>query len=137
MRFTQTAEYALRALTRMAIAESDAPHRAADLSLATGIPIHYLSKIMRRLVSAGLLESQKGHGGGFTFARDLSEIRFADVLEAVDYETEPSSCVFGWGECSLANPCPLHPFWSELKDDFAAWANAHTLAEAKAMSLSS
>ncbi len=131
MRFTQTAEYALRALTHMAITESDAPHRAADLSEATGIPIHYLSKIMRRLVSAGLLDSQKGHGGGFTFARPLSKIRFADVLEAVDYETEPSSCVFGWGECSPRNPCPLHPFWSELKDDFAEWANQHTLADVR------
>ncbi len=131
MRFTQTAEYALRALTHMATTESDVPYRAADLSEATGIPIHYLSKIMRRLVSAGLLESQKGHGGGFRFARSLKKIRFADVLEAVDYETEPSTCVFGWGECSPANPCPLHPFWSRLKDDFAEWAHAHTLDDVR------
>ena len=76
-RFTQTAEYALRAVTHMAMTKSGGPMRAADLSEAMGIPIHYLSKIMRRLVSAGLLESQKGHGGGFRFARDLSEIRLS------------------------------------------------------------
>ncbi|MBW2295571.1 MAG: Rrf2 family transcriptional regulator, partial [Deltaproteobacteria bacterium] len=68
MVLSQTAEYALRAMAWLATAPTREPVRAKDLSVATGIPSHYLSKVMRRLVLAGLLISQKGQGGGFLLA---------------------------------------------------------------------
>jgi len=129
MYLTQTAEYALRVMAHMATLANTEPKRTRDLSDETGIPLFYLSKIMRRLVNAGLLLSQKGHGGGFTFAKPLSEIRFMDILSAVDYEVEPKKCVFGWGECGNQNPCPLHNFWQNLKDDFIQWAETYTLGD--------
>ncbi len=116
----------------MATLPEDTPIRAQDLSEVTNIPLPYLSKIMRRLVEAGLLRSQKGHGGGFKLAQPLAEVRFVDVLNAIDYAVEPSSCVFGWGQCSSTNPCPLHPFWKNLKDEFTQWAEHYTLADVKA-----
>ncbi len=131
MRLTQTAEYALRVMALLAANPPDKPVRAKDLSEETGIPLHYLSKIMRRLVAAGLLNSQKGHGGGFILARPLSEIYFSDVLKAVNYDTEPAVCVFGWEECSEDKPCPLHFFWRDLKEYFSQWAEQHTLEEVK------
>ena len=48
MQLTQTAEYALRALAHMATLPDSAPRRAQDLSNDTGIPLPYLSKILRR-----------------------------------------------------------------------------------------
>ena len=57
MLFSQTGEYALRAMASLAISGSRASVPARDLSEQTGIPAHYLSKILRRLVLAGLLES--------------------------------------------------------------------------------
>jgi Rrf2 family protein len=131
MRLSQTAEYALRVLAYMATLPDNSPLRTRDIYEVTEIPPHYLSKIMRRLVTAGLLVSQKGHGGGFVFAKPLKEIRFLDILTAVDYEVEPNKCFFGWGECSGENPCPLHTFWSELKDNFVEWAETHTLKDVK------
>ena len=128
----QTAEYALRVLAFMATREEDAPFRARDLYPDTGIPLYYLSKIMRRLVEGGLLSSQKGHGGGFEFARPLSKISFSDVLTAVGYETQAGSCVFGWSECNEKDPCPLHPFWSDIKNNFLNWAETYTLADVSA-----
>lgn len=128
---SQTAEYALRVLAFMSMDSSNEPMRAHDLSRQLGIPSPYLSKIMRRLVEAGLLDSRKGHGGGFVFARPLSEIRFADILEAVDQEAPPQGCVFGWQTCDEDRPCPLHPFWKSLRDDFESWACAHSLEEVR------
>lgn len=132
MKLPQTAEYALRVLAFMAIRKENAPFRASDLSQDTEIPLPYLSKIMRRLVQGGLLSSQAGHGGGFEFAQPLSRIRFIDVLNAVDYEVHPISCVFGWGGCNEQNLCPLHPFWSDIKNDFVSWAESCTLADVSA-----
>lgn len=128
MLLSQTAEYALRAMAWIASHSPDQPVRAKDLSKESGIPVHYLSKIMRRLVLGGLLASQKGQGGGFRLARPPREIRFVDILSAVDAYPEPGQCVFGWGACDELTPCPLHESWSPLSDAISNWASTSTLA---------
>lgn len=129
MQFSQTSQYALRVVSYMALHRADEPFRARDLSESTGVPAHYLSKIMRRLVEGGVLVSQKGHGGGYGLARPAAEISFEDVIQAVDVDALESECVFGWGECGWDNPCPLHPFWSALKERYSEWASGHTIDE--------
>lgn len=126
---SQTAEYALRAMAWLATMPPDEPVRAADLSLSTGIPTHYLSKVLRRLVLAGLLVSQKGQGGGFTLSRPAAEIRFLDILAAVDAYPTQGRCAFGWGSCDEQHPCPLHNSWSRLNDQIRDWASGTNLAE--------
>jgi Rrf2 family protein len=129
MYFTQTAEYALRAMVYLATLGKGEAIRAADLSERTQIPSHYLSKIMRRLVVDGLVSSQRGHHGGFRLAKSPEDVRFVDILEAVDYRGEPERCAFGWGACDSEYPCPLHEAWSELNLTFLEWANSNTLAD--------
>lgn len=129
--FPRTAEYALRAMAHMARLPEGQGVRAQELSEAADIPTPYLSKIMRKLVLAGLLKSKKGHGGGFLLARPARVIRFLDVLAAADYETNPDECAFGWGECDPNHPCPLHPSWARLRDSFIEWAAGMTLADVK------
>lgn len=129
---SQTAEYALRAMAWMAASPHKEPIRAQDMSKESGIPAHYLSKILRRMVLAGLLESRKGHGGGFELARPPEQILFKDILAAVDAYPSPGTpehCAFGWGNCDPAHPCPLHIPWSRLHDSFHEWASTTTLAE--------
>jgi Rrf2 family protein len=125
---SQTAEYALRAMAELARPHAE-PLRGSDLSDATQVPPHYLSKVLRRLVRAGLLVSQKGHGGGFVLARPAREIRFADVLAAVDQAPHSGRCAFGWGSCDVQHPCLLHPAWSRLNEALMIWADRTTLAE--------
>ena len=103
--------------------------RAKDLSVATGIPSHYLSKVMRRLVLAGLLTSQKGQGGGFLLSKPPGEIRFIDILTAVDAYSTDGRCAFGWGQCDETRPCPLHGSWSRLNEQLRSWAEGTTLAD--------
>ena len=94
--------------------------------------MHYVSKVMRRLVVGRLVQGRKGHGGGFQLARSPGSIRFADVLRATETDPEPNQCAFGWGECDAARPCPLHPAWSKLDEAFWRWADTTSLAEAVA-----
>lgn len=126
---SQTAEYALRAMAWLATVPPGEPVRAVDLSLSTGIPTHYLSKVLRRLVLAGLLDSQKGQGGGFTLSRPAVEIPFIDILAAVDAYPAEGRCAFGWGSCDELHPCPLHNSWSRLNDQIREWASNTNLAE--------
>ncbi len=127
MLLPQTAEYALRAMAQLAAMPPDTPVRARDLSRDTEIPPEYLSKILRKLVLAGLLQSRKGHGGGFSLALRPREIRFMDVLSAVGAYPAPGRCVFGWGDCNARHPCPLHDAWLGMSDSFRDWATNTTL----------
>ena len=129
MLLSHTAEYALRAMAWLASRPGNEPVRAMDLAVATEIPAHYLSKILRRLVLDGLLTSQKGHGGGFALARPPGHIRFVEILAAVDAAPVSNVCAFGWGRCDATHPCPLHDAWDEMSRDFSTWANSKTLAD--------
>jgi Rrf2 family protein len=130
MLLSQTAEYAFRAMAALGGLAAGASISAAELAERTGIPPHYVSKVMRRLVLAGLVQAQKGHGGGFALARAPGAIRFQEVLAAVDAEPTPNRCAFGWGTCDQRHPCPLHPAWSRLMEQFRDWARVTTLADA-------
>jgi len=105
MVLSQTAQYALRAMAWLTTVPSGVPIRVKDLSSATGIPSHYLSKVMRRLVLAGLVTSQKGQGGGFLLSKPPDEIPFTAILS------------------------PLHDSWSRLNEQLEAWAKGTTLAD--------
>ena len=130
LQLPQTAEYALRALAYMATLPPDQAVKAQDLSHATSVPVHYLSKVMRRLVTSGLVLSQKGHGGGFLLARPAAKISLGDVLAAGELgPTQLDRCAFGWGKCNARSPCPLHGSFSQLKELVHAWATRFTLAD--------
>ncbi len=128
MLLPQTVEYAMRAMACLATLPPGEAVRAQVLSTKTGIPVSYLSKILRKLVVADLLISQKGHGGGFTLAYAPAEITFAEIFEAVEYGSHSDRCVFAWDTCDPRNPCPLHDSWSIFKEQFREWANTTTLA---------
>lgn len=129
MFISQTAEYAIRAMSALAILPEGRKIRATDLGQATGIPAPYLSKILRRLVLANLLISRKGQGGGFSLARPAVEIPFIEILEAIDAFPTEGRCAFGWGNCDQLTPCPLHGSWSRLNEHLRSWAEGTTLAD--------
>lgn len=126
---SQTAEYALRAMTILAKQTERNPVSAAELAAATGVPRHYLSKILRRLVTASLLVAQRGHRGGFSLARPAKQIRFSEILDAVGHTPNSTRCAFGWGQCSGLRPCPLHPAYSRLNRAVLRWLEETSLAE--------
>jgi Rrf2 family iron-sulfur cluster assembly transcriptional regulator len=124
----KTSEYALRAMTVLALGAGDSASNARTLSEKTGVPIPYLSKIMARLVEAGLVSSAKGHGGGFQLGRSARLISYLDILNVMGYNFESRRCVFGWAACRNDRPCPMHHSWSQANDNFVAWARETTLA---------
>ena len=128
MLLPQTAEYALRAVTALALLPNDTNATAVVISKQSGVPLPYLSKILKRLVQAELLIGKKGPGGGFKFSKKLHKINLLSVLEAVNYEFDQNHCAFGWDRCNGKNPCPLHEAFTQLKKSYYNWASETTLA---------
>ena len=67
MALTQTAEYALRAVIWLA-QNPGSPQTTSRIADATHVPASYLPKVLQPLVRAGLLNGQRGIGGGYTYA---------------------------------------------------------------------
>lgn len=129
MELPNTVLYALRAAAQLALAGPEERIPSQDLSEATQVPVHYLSKVLRRMVEHGLLDSKKGHHGGFRLTRPPGEITVGEVLAAVDYGGDDQQCGFGWGACDPEDPCPLHPLWDRFQQCFGGWAHHTTLAD--------
>ena len=128
---SRSAEYSLRIMAYFALHTDNTPLRARDIAEEVNIPLFYLSKILRRMVTAGLLYGTKGHGGGFLIAKPAREIRFSQILEAIEGDIIKRQCVFGWDVCSDKNPCVLHNRWREVRESFEEWARETTLADVK------
>jgi Rrf2 family transcriptional regulator, nitric oxide-sensitive transcriptional repressor len=104
--FSQTAEYALRAVVYLA-AEGNEPRTAQQIAAATRVPgAQYLAKVMQGLSRAGLVHSQRGLHGGFTLTRPAEELTVLDVLQAVDPIRRIRGCPLGLK--GHVNLCPLH-----------------------------
>ena len=92
--FSQTAEYALRAVVFLA-AQDGVPRTTQEIARATQVPTGYLSKVMQGLGRARLVLSQRGLHGGFTLARPAAELTVLDIIQAVDPIQRIRSCPLG------------------------------------------
>ncbi|HEU4876232.1 MAG TPA: SUF system Fe-S cluster assembly regulator [Sphingomicrobium sp.] len=111
MRLTHLADYAVVMMTAAARREPRSRLSAAELSSETGVPLPTAQKLMGKLAAAGLLTSARGAGGGFTLARDITEISLADIVEAVEGPIAMTQCA-GTDEasdCALDAHCRVKP----------------------------
>ena len=107
---SQTSRYALRILGFL-VENQGCRTRGEQIAEATGIPSNYLSKILSQLRKQGIVDSEKGWGGGFELRRDARDIPIRQILQifdGIDVFRE-KKCVFGLASCSADDPCPLHP----------------------------
>ena len=85
-----SAQYALRAIVH--IAGNDGMHTADTIAGKTGIPRGYLAKILQRLHQGGLVETQRGKGGGYALAAEPTRITVLQVVRAIEPREELSVC---------------------------------------------
>ncbi len=104
--FSRTVEYALRAVIHLAH-EAPKARTTAQIADATQVPKDYLSKILQGLVKKGLVETQRGVGGGVSLTRTPEEITILDVVNAVEPIARIATCPLNLPNHG-ANLCPLH-----------------------------
>jgi DNA-binding IscR family transcriptional regulator len=81
---TTKSPYALRALTELARMDTSDPVPIAELARRRDVPVQFLEQLFATLRRAGVLRSQRGVKGGYTFARPPSEITVLEVVELLD-----------------------------------------------------
>ena len=125
-----TAQYALRALSQLAAARPDEQVRGRELAARSGIPANYLSKLLLTLGNAGLIEANRGTGGGYRLARKPDSVFLAEVVELIDGGVAQPQCLLGLRTaCSDANPCCAHQSWRGAKQAYLDFLRKTTLAD--------
>ena len=104
--FSQTVEYALRAVVHLAHHAPDA-RTTEQIAKATKVPQAYLSKVLQNLRSNGIVKSQRGIGGGISLSPSPEELTVLEVVNAVDPIKRIRTCPLGL-ETHGVNLCPLH-----------------------------
>jgi Rrf2 family protein len=129
--FSDTVEYALRAIVHLAY-ESPESRTTAQIAEATRVPKDYLSKILQGLAKKGIVQTQRGVGGGVSLAKTPAELTILDVVNAVEPIQRITRCPLGLATHGV-KLCPLHKrmdaAMATVEEAFRATTLAEVLAE--------
>jgi Rrf2 family protein len=129
--FSQTVEYSLRAVIHLA-SQMPAARTTDQIAEATRVPRAYLSKVLQALVRGGVVQSQRGLGGGMTLVKSPEELTILAVVNAVEPIERIRTCPLGLAAHGV-HLCPLHRrldnAMASVEEAFAATTLAEVLAE--------
>jgi Rrf2 family protein len=127
--FSDTAEYALRAVLYLAEHRGSGPRRAAEIAVRLRVPANYLSKVLHALARADVVQSSRGKGGGFELSRHPRDISLLSVVSVFDSIDARRRCLLGREECSDEHACPVHARWGKLGEEIARFIRETTVAD--------
>lgn len=81
---TTKSPYAVRALCELARRGDSAPVPIGEIARSREIPVQFLEGLFAALRRAGVLQSQRGVKGGYSFAREPSEVTVLEVVELLE-----------------------------------------------------
>jgi Rrf2 family protein len=84
MKITAKDEYGIRILLRIAQSGNQEGMSIPQLSQAEGISIPYMAKMTRLLRLKGLIQSTRGHKGGYVLSKPANQITVSEALKALD-----------------------------------------------------
>ena len=83
---TTKSPYAVRALAELARRGQATPVPIGEIARAREIPVQFLEGLFATLRRAGILQSQRGVKGGYSFARPPSEVTILEIVELLEGE---------------------------------------------------
>ena len=116
LRITKQTDYGIVLMTLLAH-HAGQRFSAPDLSAETRIPLPMVSKILKLLVRADLLDSHRGVKGGYALARPPHQISVASMIEALDGPIAFTECIEeAPGSCSQESICGVKENWQKIND---------------------
>jgi Rrf2 family protein len=114
---TSKSPYAVRALAELARSGSSGPVPIGEIARRREIPVQFLEGLFATLRRAGILQSQRGVKGGYSFARPPEEVTVLDVVEALE------------GQLGADAASDTADVWTEAIDALRLKLKAITIAE--------
>jgi Rrf2 family protein len=133
MQLTKRGEYALRTLIRLGIAhELGRPVvSVSELAQAERLPLKFIEQILSQLRGAGVIETRRGKFGGYSIAKPMEDIRFADLVRLIDGRLAPIACAsetcYERCTCPDEEHCGLRMLMIDVRNAIANILERYTL----------
>ena len=130
MKISTKGQYAIRLMVD--IAKSDSVVSISNVAKNQEISVKYLEQIVAMLVKAKLLESSRGHLGGYKITKLPKDISIKDILMVTGDTCSLAPCV--GGNCARSNKCYAMSVWNdlgELIDDYLSKISLQDLLDKK------
>jgi Rrf2 family transcriptional regulator, cysteine metabolism repressor len=132
LKVSQKTEYAMRAMIELALRKGAGSGlcSAKEIAEAQRIPLRFLEQQLGALHKAGLVESFRGAGGGCRLARDPSEVKVAEIVDAIEGPLFPMFCLDPTDHtCAQDGACGLQELWSDVRVAVRSVFERTTLAD--------
>lgn len=118
---SKKAKYAFKALKVLAEEYGKGPILIAYVSAQENIPQKFLESILLDLRNHGILQSQKGKGGGYMLRVDPEQVNLAQILRVIDGPIAPTPCVskhfyVRCDDCDDEVTCLIRPIMERVRD---------------------
>jgi Rrf2 family iron-sulfur cluster assembly transcriptional regulator len=130
MKMSTKGRYAVMAMIDIGQNSHGAPISLNEIAERQDISQEYLEQLFGKLRRAGLVDSTRGPGGGYTLAKAPVDIALSDVILAVDEPLRVTRCsgdaVDG---CVKGQKCCAHDLWSSLGRQMMYFLESVTLED--------
>jgi Rrf2 family iron-sulfur cluster assembly transcriptional regulator len=133
MKITAQVEYGLRIMVRIARCRDEKGLSIRQLSEAEGLSTNYVAKLTRLLRIKELINSTRGHMGGYVLAKPAATITVNDVLKALSGKLfDKSFCDSHSGImnlCTNSVDCSIRSLWSMMQTTLDNLLDKVTMAD--------
>ena len=127
MKIHKDVEYAL--ISMSAMAKEGRKLSARVIADRYNIPYKLLTRILRQLTAAGILESIQGPRGGYRLSLPPRAVTLGAVMEAVHGAETVASCIGSGTECEQAEGCTIRGGIRQVQDMWSGFVNTMSLAD--------
>lgn len=130
MHLTLEADYAVRIMQVLCKA-GNVRTDAGEISKRACVTQSFTLKILRKLVSAGLVKSFKGTHGGYVATRQPEDITLLEVIEAIEGTYRFSKCLQNESICTMGKTdiCCYRRVFEKITDSVRAQLAQSTFGE--------
>jgi FeS assembly SUF system regulator len=128
LRIGKLTDYATVILATLA-ADRSRLQNASSLAERTHIASPTVSKLLKQLHRAGLVNSTRGTRGGYQLAHDPEAISAAAILDALEGPIALTECSAGSGHCDIEHTCSVGRSWQKLNLAIRRSLNEISLAQ--------
>ena len=116
LRVSKLTDYATEVMAVLAAAPGRV-HNAQELAERARLEAPTVSKLLKQLAQAGLVESFRGVNGGYRLAREPARISIADIVIAMEGPIGMTECSAQVGLCDHETHCGVRVNWQRINDD--------------------
>lgn len=113
LRVSRLTDYATVVMSSLA-ARPEAVLSTAQIADDARLEAPTVSKLLKALTHAGLVESFRGVNGGYRLARAAERISLAEIVEAMEGPIGMTECSVGVGQCDREAHCNVRGNWLRI-----------------------